>query len=299
MIVDNWTSLPPGGLAAVPQKAIALFGMSGVGKTRLANLLRGSGDWYHYSVDYRIGTRYLGEHIVAELKREAIQCSPFLRQLLMSDSISIKSNISFENLAPLAAWLGKPGDKERGGLDFETYVARQRLHREAEIMAMLDAPQFIERARGVYGYPHFLCDTSGSMVEVVDPEDPHDPIMSELASRMLFVLIEGGEEDEKELEARFDRAPKPMYYDEDFLRDRWEAYLAEFHIAPDNVDPDDFVRWGFRQLVRRRAPRYRAIADRWGVRLSKSEILDVRSESDFMSRLDMALKRRPIEPRPA
>ena len=30
---------------------VALFGMSGVGKTRIANILRATGEWYHYSVD--------------------------------------------------------------------------------------------------------------------------------------------------------------------------------------------------------------------------------------------------------
>ena len=38
-----------------PRHAVTVFGMSGVGKTRLAALLRES-RWFHYSVDYRIGT---------------------------------------------------------------------------------------------------------------------------------------------------------------------------------------------------------------------------------------------------
>ncbi|MCI4663109.1 MAG: ATPase [Neomegalonema sp.] len=287
--------MPPGGLASVPQKAIALMGMSGVGKTRLANILCESQTWYHYNVDYRIGTRYLGEHIESELKREAIASSPKLRDLLLSNSISLKSNLSFGNLTPLSEFLGKPGDPNRGGLRFETYLDRQRLHREAEIMAMLDTPQFIDRARSIYGYPHFLCDTSGSLVEIVDPSDPYDPIMTELASRMLFVLIEGAPEDERELEARFARKAKPIYYDEEFLTERWDSYLDEFSKAPDEVDPDHFVKWGFRQLLHRRTPRYREIADRWGVRLAKSEVTDVQTEQDFIERIDAALQRRAVE----
>jgi GTPase SAR1 family protein len=54
-------------------KRVSLFGMSGVGKTFLANILRGTGDWFHYSVDYRIGTKYLGECIVDNLKKEAMK----------------------------------------------------------------------------------------------------------------------------------------------------------------------------------------------------------------------------------
>jgi hypothetical protein len=39
-------------------KSVTLLGMSGVGKTHLSTLLRGH-FWFHYSGDYRIGTRYL------------------------------------------------------------------------------------------------------------------------------------------------------------------------------------------------------------------------------------------------
>ena len=37
-------------------KSVTLLGMSGVGKTHLSMLLR-SHHWFHYSGDYRIGTR--------------------------------------------------------------------------------------------------------------------------------------------------------------------------------------------------------------------------------------------------
>ncbi|HEY5700686.1 MAG TPA: ATPase, partial [Gammaproteobacteria bacterium] len=39
-------------------KAVTLLGMSGVGKTTLANRLPKK-EWFHYSGDYRIGTKYL------------------------------------------------------------------------------------------------------------------------------------------------------------------------------------------------------------------------------------------------
>jgi len=77
-------------------KSITLLGMSGVGKTFLSNILRGSG-WFHYSGDYRIGTRYLSEPILDNIKIQAMQV-PFLRDLLRSDSIYINNNMTFENL---------------------------------------------------------------------------------------------------------------------------------------------------------------------------------------------------------
>ncbi len=70
---------------AASAKRVLLFGMSGLGKTHLANLLRGAGDWFHYSIDYRIGTRYMGEFIADNFKREAMRV-PFLRELLLTDS---------------------------------------------------------------------------------------------------------------------------------------------------------------------------------------------------------------------
>ena len=84
--------------------------MSGVGKTTLAALLQNH-EWFQYSVDYRIGTRYMDEHIVDNFKREAMG-NPFLAELLRSDSIYIRSNISFHNLAPLSTYLGKPGNPD-------------------------------------------------------------------------------------------------------------------------------------------------------------------------------------------
>ncbi len=265
---------------AAPKKAVALFGMSGLGKTTTARLLRDSGGWFHYSVDYRIGTRYMGEHIADNFKRAAMQV-PFLRELLRSDSVYIASNLTFENLAPLSTYLGKPGDRDKGGIPFEEYIRRQRQHRDAEISAMLDTVHFIRRAEELYDYPHFLCDTSGSLCEVVDPADPQDPVLSALSQCLLFVQIRGTETDADELARRFDRDPKPMYYPEPFLRESWAAYLAEKGVTEDRVDPDAFIRWGFRRLLTHRLPRYDAIARNWGIAVPADQVAEIESAADF------------------
>ena len=88
-----------------PNKRVSLLGMSGLGKTKLSNMLQSTFSWFHYSVDYRIGTRYLDEHIVDNFKQEAMK-NVFLRDLLLSDSISISSNLNFNNLSPLSTYLG-------------------------------------------------------------------------------------------------------------------------------------------------------------------------------------------------
>jgi hypothetical protein len=276
---------------AAPHKRVALFGMSGLGKTRTAAMLRETAAWFHYSVDFRIGTRYMGEHIVDNFKREAMR-NPFLRELLRGDSIYIASNITFHNLAPLSTYLGKPGDAARGGIPFDEYLRRQRQHRAAEIAATRDTLLFIAKARDIYGYDHFVCDTSGSLCEIVDPDDPHDPVLIDLAAASLPVWIRGTEAHARELEARFDRAPKPMYYPEPFLVALWERYRAERGLAPDAVDPDDFVRHGFRALIAHRLPRYAAIAARWGATVEAEEIAALRDPADFDELIALALARR-------
>ena len=90
------------------RKAVTLMGMSGVGKTVLANRLPET-RWFIYSGDYRIGTQYLREPILDNIKLRAMEV-PFLHDLLRSDSIYIESNITVHNLRPISTFLGKPGD---------------------------------------------------------------------------------------------------------------------------------------------------------------------------------------------
>jgi hypothetical protein len=262
-------------------KAVTVLGMSGVGKTSIAQLLQKQ-DWFQYSVDYRIGTRYMGEHIVDNFKREAMK-NPFLRELLRSDSIYIRSNISFENLAPLSTYLGKPGDPAKGGIPFAEYKRRQHEHREAEISALKDVPEFIRRATEIYQYPHFVCDSGGSLCEVVNPHDPDDPVLRALSENTLMLYIEGTPEHARMLVDRFRRHPKPMYYQPDFLEAKWIEYKDTHGIRDDNaVDPDDFASWGFEQLLHHRIPLYEAIAENFGYRIAMKDVPAIKSAQDFV-----------------
>lgn len=263
-----------------PQKRVLLFGMSGLGKTYLSNMLRDTGEWYHYSIDYRIGTRYMDEYIDDNLKKQAMQV-PFLRELLMTDSIFIGSNITFDNLAPLSTYLGKPGDSAKGGVPIAEYQRRQAQHERAEISALLDTQHFVDRAQRIYDYPNFVCDTGGSICEVVDPNDPNDPVLKALSEQVLMVWIEGSDADTDALIARFDKAPKPMCYQPAFLAQTWRAYLDMTGEAEDKVDPDAFIRWAYAQAMSHRTPRYAAMAKNWGITVKADAFASVTTAAEF------------------
>ncbi|MCK0166919.1 ATPase [Jannaschia sp. S6380] len=271
-------------------KRVTFFGMSGLGKTHMARILRGAGDWFHYSIDYRIGTAYMGEHINDNLKREAMRV-PFLAGLLRSDSIYIGSNITFENLDPLSTYLGQPGDPAQGGLPMPEYERRQTLHVRAEINALLDTPHFIERARDIYGYDQFVCDTGGSICEVVDPHDPADPALRALHDTTLMVWIEGTEDHVQTLVDRFSSAPKPMCYRPEFLTEQWRDYLRVSGVSADRVDPNAFARHAYAAAITERHPRYAAMAANWGISVTAAEVAAVRDAADVIALVGEALGR--------
>lgn len=269
-------------------KSITLLGMSGVGKTRISNILRREG-WFHYSGDYRIGTRYLSEPILDNIKLQLMQV-PLVRELLRSDSIHINNNISVDNLSIVSTFLGKLGNPEQGGLSVKEFKRRQHLHREAEIAAMVDVPEFIFKAQAIYGYGKFINDVGGSVCELDEPE-----VLEILSQNTLILYIRATEDDEKSLIARAANDPKPLYYREAFLDEQLAVYLAEKALPyAAIIDPDDFVRWIFPRLFYSRIPRYEKIAGDLGYTISTVELARVTDEASFNQLIEKAIARQPI-----
>ena len=275
-------------------KRISLFGMSGVGKTFIANILRESKEWFHYSVDYRIGTRYLGEEIVDNFKKEAMKI-PFLREHLLNDSIYLSSNITFNNLSPLSGFLGKPGKTSSGGIDFNEYVLRQRKHYNAEINATNDTALFSQKSIDIYGYKHFISDTSGSLCEVVNPGDSKDKILKALQKNTLPVWVKGSQNQTDQLLERFKKSPKPMFYNESFLKEKWAEYLMVHNETPDEVEPDNFMSYGFNALILRRLPIYEKIATNWGITLQATDITELTTPDDLIEIIAEAVDKKNLE----
>ena len=267
------------------KKAITLLGMSGVGKTRLACMLRKQ-HWFHYSGDYRIGTRYLDESILDNIKQKLMHI-PFLKELMRSDSLHIRNNITVDNLNPVSSFLGKLGNPEEGGLGLTEFKRRQELHRQAEIATMKDVPEFIQKAHHVYGYDHFINDAGGSLCELDDPE-----VLKALSDNTLVLYIKASKHDEKELIKRAECSPKPLYYRESFLDEELAAYMSEKHLDYIAlIDPDDFVRWVFPHLFYSRIPRYEAIAEQYGYTITTEEVAALQDENDFLQYIANVLER--------
>jgi hypothetical protein len=266
-----------------PSKRITLLAMSGAGKTTLANKLP-KANWFHYSGDYRIGTRYLREPILDNIKRQAMSV-PFLRDLLLSDSIYISNKITIDNLAPVSTFLAKVGNPAENGLSLQEFKRRQQLHHQAECAAMNDVPEFIHKAQDIYGYPHFINDAGGSVCELDCLE-----VIEQLAKNTLIIYIKIPPALERTIIERAKSDPKPLYYREAFLDEK----LAEFirlnnYAATDEMPPDEFVSWVFPELFKSRLPRYQAIADQYGYTVDANEAAGVKNEADFIRMISEAL----------
>lgn len=267
-------------------KKVTLLGMSGVGKSYLSSMLREGENWFHYSGDYRIGTRYLDEHILDMIKQQAMQV-PFLKELLRNDWIYIRNNIKVHDLGPVLSFVGKLGNPQLGGVELEDFIHRQALYRDAEIATMRDVPDFIKKSQEVYGYPHFVNDVGGSLCELEEPG-----IIEDLAVNTLILYIQvTNSEEENKLIQRAVSAPKPLYYRPEFLTEYLATFLAENNLQyAAEMDPDDFARWVFPRLFHSRIPRYEKIA-RHGYTVTSEEVSRVKNEQDFLQLLELAIQR--------
>lgn len=268
-------------------KSITLLAMSGAGKTTLANKLP-KDKWFHYSGDYRIGTKYLAEPILDNIKRQAMDV-PFLHELLLSDSIYICNNITVNNLQPVSSFLGKIGNPEQGGLPLEEFKTRQKLHYQAEVAAMLDVPLFLHKAEDIYGYKHFINDAGGSVCEL-----ENKMVLDTLAEHTLIIYINIPTDLETTIIERSKSDPKPLYYREEFLDSHLPQFMQEKNCQDITaVDPNEFVSWVFPYLYQSRLPRYQAIATNYGYTIDAHEAAQVQGEDDLIQLIADTIKKHP------
>jgi len=268
---------------ALANKRITLLGMSGVGKTHLAKLLGQAGNWFHFSGDYHIGATHLKDEIVDNIALK-MEKDPWLQTLLNNHSISVNSQVTFDNLGPISAFLGKVGNPEEGGLPIDEFIRRQSLFCEAEISAMSDVPKFIERALN-QGHEHFINDAGGSLCELGD-----DGVYKTLSKHTLILYIKTSSANEKKLIERAQQHPKPLYYQTEFLHSALNTYLDENRLGyVAQISPDDFVRWVFPKLMASRLPKYQAIADQYGYTINSDDLYRCKTAGDVLNLIDGVL----------
>ena len=260
---------------------IAVMGLSGVGKTTLARCLTDS-RWFHYSVDYRIWTHYLGDELNDYLKKLAMS-HPLLRDMLRRDAITVEHRVHFDNLLATSLYMGMLGNPEKHGSTLPDFTARMAQHAVAERSAMLDIPRFIARAEELYDYPHFIADLSGSLCEVVEPDDPEDALLRMLDETVTLIYIRATAEHEKVLIDRNIADPKPIYYRPDFVAAELPGLLEKFQVGDvTELSPRDVGAYLYPRLLAHRVERYEAIAARHALTLTMEQAAALRSEADLL-----------------
>ncbi len=259
-----------------PNKAITLLGMSGVGKTVLSARLPNNA-WFHYSGDYRIGTKYLDEPILDDIKIKIME-NPSIKALLCNDSIYIRNNITIDHLHPLSCFLSKIGNPELGGLSVDEFKRRQNLFLNAEVQAMEDVRDFMEKARKIYSYPNFINDAGGSICHLTDEQ-----CWNALNELTVVLYLRASEDMEKTLIERARKTPKPLFYEEKFLDQHLARYLQENNLkSTDEIVPDEFVQWVFPELMNYRKPQYERLAEKYGHTIAADKVFELSDDADII-----------------
>jgi hypothetical protein len=203
--------------------------------------------------------------------------------------VAFQNKIQVDDLGPVLSFVGQLGDPDKGGLSLPEFNRRQALYRDAEIRAMQDVPEFIRKAREIYGYSHFVNDVGGSLCELEEPS-----VIELLAQHTLILYIRVPQADEIKLIRRAQADPKPLYFRPAFIKAAVKDYLAEHKLEyVADIDPNDFTRWVFPRLFHSRVPRYEAIARPLGYTVESTEVAAVRDEQDFLALIETAIARTP------
>jgi hypothetical protein len=208
----------------------------------------------------------------------------WLKGLLENKSISVNSQVTFDNLEPISAFLGKVGNPEEGGLPISEFIRRQSLFFEAEKKAMYEVPEFIAKSQAK-GFSHFINDAGGSLCELEDPK-----LFKLLSANTLIIYIKTSKENERALIERAKENPKPMYYNPVFFQRSIQNYLTKNNLEyAAEISPDSFVSWVFPKLIEDRLKKYSKIANKYGCTIQSDDLHSCSSANDVIDLISRAV----------
>ena len=218
--------------------------------------------------------------IADNAKREAMKV-PFLRDLLLTDSIYIGSNITFENLTPVSTYLGKPGDPGEGrAADRRPTASARTSSAGPRSRRCWTPPHFIERAEralrlSAFRLRHRRVDLRMGRSRRSGRPDPDRAVAAPAA---------GLDRGDRGAHRRAGPPLRPRAQADVLPAGLPDGGMGRLSAARERwrrtaVDPDAFVRWTYARALAHRQPRYGAMADRWGVTVPASALDGVTTEA--------------------
>lgn len=255
---------------------VTLIGMSGCGKTYLAQKLAASG-FFHYSVDYEIAHILRGkilESVISKIKEQ----SPLFKNLHEKFAIKTDLSLVFDDLEIITTFV-IPLD-ENGTVKYGKFSEHQNLYKQAEKLAMEMFSERAQNAIGVYGKQGFICDATGSICEVASE---NQKLISDLKNKSTVVYIKTGAEHLETLAMRAKTAIKPLLYNPEFLQSNLQEYYRTSSIGIDFEIDKSFFLWVFPRLLEFRSKSYEKLVEQTGgIMIDSSSIQNICDGKDFL-----------------
>ena len=81
-----------------------------------------------------------------------------------------------------------------------------------------------------------------------------------------------------------------MYFQEDFLNSLWQNFRNDASIINDQINPDDFMIYGFKALIKRRKAIFDTISKNWGISLNVERLREVKTAADLIRAIEFAIR---------
>ena len=81
-----------------------------------------------------------------------------------------------------------------------------------------------------------------------------------------------------------------MYFQEDFLNSLWQNFRNDASNINDQINPDDFMIYGFKALIKRRKAIFDTISKNWGISLNVERLREVKTAADLIRAIEFAIR---------